>query len=80
MAVLEKEMMAATQKIVAKWHKKGKWFFYPTARVCETQRKSMEAAGATHASVFAQDICKDFMKHNWPDMENWEEKNFGWVS
>ena len=34
----------------------------------------MEAAGVTHKSEFAKDICEDFMKHNWPDMESWEEK------
>ena len=73
LAVLEKEMMATTRKIVGKWHRKGKWVFYPTRKVCKTQRKSMEAAGVTHDSEFAKDICEDFMKHNWPDMENWEE-------
>ena len=72
LAVLEQEMMAATRKIVAKWHRKGKWVFYPTTKVCKTQRKSMDAAGVTHTSEFAKDITRDFMTYDWPDMENWD--------
>ena len=74
LALLEKEMMVATRKIVAKWHRKGKWVFYPTSKVCKTQKKSMDSAGVTHKSEFAADITRDFLKYDWPDMENWDIK------